>query len=469
MPQFAGSINRYPGRASLSWYGILIVVGFSLLYLVPGCAADPSNPISALDALYTSTSASCVTGLVVRSTANDFSLLGQAVILGLIQLGGIGIMTVTTFIVVQFDKRGSLRQRQVIAETLGADQKSDLRRILRDVITMTFSCEIIGFAILAIYNLLHYERFAELGMWASYGEAIWHAFFHSISAFCNAGFALNDSSLVPFADSWVVNLTIGLLIIIGGLGFPVVNDLRRTWRKPSGNRWNSLQLHSKIMLIGTGFLLVFGFVSFLCIEWQGVLTDNSTSERILKAMMHSISCRTAGFNTVDLPSMTNAMLFISLLLMMVGAGPCSTAGGFKVTTAAIIALRAWATFRGYTRVNFYRRTIPIANIERAVATAMLFIVVAMFALTTLLIIEQSNIGHRGSGGLFFDALFEVVSALGTVGLSTGLTSDLSDMSRVIMVLLMLLGRLGPITTFVALSHSERTEPVEYPNEEPLVG
>lgn len=469
MPQFVGSINRYPGRASLSWYGILILVGFAMLYLVPGCARDPANPISALDALFTSTSASCVTGLIVRSTAEDFSFLGQLVILGLIQLGGIGIMTVTTFIVMQFDRRGSARQRMVLVETLGADQKTDLRRILRNVLALTLTCELVGFAILAFYNLVNFNRFAEIGLWSTYLEAIWHALFHSVSAFCNAGFSLNDSSLVPFADSWVVNFTIGVLIIIGGLGFPVINDLRRSRHLPWSDRWNHLQLHTKIMLIGTAILLVIGFVSFLFLESQGTLEGNSVSERVLKASMHSITCRTAGFNTVDVANLTNATLFISLLLMAVGAGPCSTGGGFKVTTAAIIVMRAWATFQGFKRVNYFRRTIPARSVERAVATAMLFVVVAILALTTLLVIEQSKVGHQSSGGSFLELLFEVVSALGTVGLSTGLTTELTDLSRAVVVLLMLLGRLGPITTFVALSHGERDERVEYPNEDPMVG
>lgn len=469
MPQFAGSINRYPGRASLSWYGGLIVVGFALLYFLPASAADPSRPISVLDALFTSTSASCVTGLVVRSTVDDFSLVGQAVILGLIQLGGIGIMTVTTFIVVQFDKRGSLRQRKAIADTLGADSHGDLRRILASVMVMTLLCEAVGFVLLAGYNLVNFQRFASLGVWTTPGEAIWHALFHSVSAFCNAGFALHDASLTPFADSYLVNGVITALIIIGGLGFPVVLDLWRSRKRPASDRWSGLQLHSKIMLIGSAVLLLAGFVSFLVLEKNGVLAGAPIGERLVKAALHSASCRTAGFNTVEIGDLSNATLFVTVLLMMIGAGPCSAGGGFKVTTAAIIALRAWATFQGYTRVNLFRRTLPTASVERAVATAMLFVALAGIALTTLLVIEQEEFGLRTEQGLFLDLLFEVISALGTVGLSTGMTTQLSDASRLVVVLLMLLGRLGPITTFIALSHSERAEPVEYPNDEPLVG
>jgi trk system potassium uptake protein TrkH len=469
MPQFASSVNQYPGRASLAWYAMLIVTGTAALYLWPACAASPANPISFLDALFTSTSAACVTGLGVRSTVHDFSYAGQAVILGLIQLGGVGIMTVTTFIVVQFSRTGNLRQRKVIADTLGAGEGGDLRVILRNVLMMTFFFETAGFVILAAYNHINYDHFANLDVWQTHGEATWHALFHSVSAFCNAGFALHDRSLIPFADSFVVNATICVLIIVGGLGFPVVNDLWKSRKRPAPDRWGSLQLHTKIMLIGTGVLLVLGFASFLTLESDGVLKGDPILLRIFKAAFHSVTCRTAGFNTVEIGDLTNAMLFISILLMMIGGGPCSTAGGFKVSTAAIICLRAWSTFQGYARVNLYRRTISPRSIERAVATAMLFMAIAAIALTALLVIEQSSISHKAGQGKFIDTFFEVISALGTVGLSTGLTTELSSPSRVIIIVLMLMGRLGPITTFAALAHGERNERVEYPTAEPIVG
>lgn len=469
MPQFASSVNQYPGRASLTWYAILIITGTALLHFWPACSASQENPISFLDALFTATSAACVTGLGVRSTVHDFSYTGQAVILGLIQLGGIGIMTVTTFIVVQFSRGGNLRQRKVIADTLGAGEGGDLRVILRNVFVMTVFFESVGFIILAAFNQINYERYAEAGVWSSHGEATWHALFHSISAFCNAGFALHDKSLVPFAESFVVNSTICLLIVIGGLGFPVVNDLWKSRLRPAPDRWGSLQLHTKIMLIGTAVLLVLGFASFLTLESDGVLKGDPILLRIFKAAFHSVTCRTAGFNTVEVGDLSNATLFISILLMMIGGGPCSTAGGFKVSTAAIICLRAWATFQGYARVNLYRRTISPRSIERAVATAMLFMAIAAIALTALLVIEQSSISHNGGQGKFLDTFFEVISALGTVGLSTGLTTSLTSPSRIIIIVLMLMGRLGPITTFAALAHGERNERVEYPTAEPIVG
>jgi trk system potassium uptake protein TrkH len=468
MPQFASSVNQYPGRASLTWYAILIITGTALLHFWPACSASQENPISFLDALFTSTSAACVTGLGVRSTAHDFTYTGQAVIVGLIQLGGIGIMTVTTFIVVHFSRGGNLRQRKVIADTLGAGEGGDLRVIIRNVLAMTFFFEVIGFLVLAAHHHINYDHYAKLGVWSTHGDATWHAFFLSISAFCNAGFSLHDQNLVPFADSFIVNATVASLVILGGLGFPVINDLWRTRTKPAPDRWGSLQLHSKVMLIGTTVLLLLGFVSVWMLEAEGVLKGDPLLTQIYKSAFHSVTCRTAGFNTVDIAAMTDATLFVSILLMMVGGGPCSTAGGFKVSTAAIICLRAWSTFQGYSRVNIFRRTIPPRTVERAVATAMLFMAVAAIGLTVMLVIEQSG-AYKSGEGRFLATFFEVISALGTVGLTANLTTDLSSASRVVLVFLMLLGRLGPITAFAALAHGERKERIEYATEEPLIG
>jgi trk system potassium uptake protein TrkH len=223
------------------------------------------------------------------------------------------------------------------------------------------------------------------------------------------------------------------------------------------------------MLIGTVMLLAFGMGSFLVLEWRGTLSEVPYWKRPLVALFHSVTCRTAGFNTVDMARLTNATLFTSILLMMIGAGPGSTAGGFKVSTLGILALRAWASLRGREKINVFRRTIPRDAVIMAMVTAMLFAAVATIALTVLLAFEQSQQPHIESKGLFLDAAFEVISALGTVGLSTGLTGGLNNAGRVIIMLLMFIGRLGPITVFAALSRSEQREAVEFSNEEPLVG
>ncbi len=458
MPKFAGSLTKYPARVSFGWYLALIAAG-AIVLAQPFCYGSAEHPISPLDAAFTSTSACCVTGLVVRSTEHDFSPVGQIVILLLIQLGGVGIMTVTTFVMFQFGGRQNLRQRAVLSETLGAERGTDLKWILRSVIVVTIVFEGAGFLLLAVRNLFDQPPLA----------AAWHALFHSVSAFCNAGFSLHDDSLTRYQGDVLVNFTVGALIVIGGIGFPVILDLQRNWHGPWSERWGRLLLHSKVMLIGTAVLLLLGMVSFLALEWDGVLRDMPFWKRPVVAMFHSISCRTAGFNTVEMASLTNAMLFISILLMAIGAGPCSTAGGFKVSTIAVLVLRAWATFHGHTRVSIARRTLPRESFERATVTAMIFSVIAIVALTALLVIEQSATPHPQSQGLFLDAAFEVVSALGTVGLSTGMTPHLTAAGRVIVIVLMFMGRLGPISVFIALSRSERKDPVEFPAEEPMIG
>ncbi len=272
-----------------------------------------------------------------------------------------------------------------------------------------------------------------------------------------------------YQNDVVVNLTICGLIVVGGLGFPVVLDLLRCRHLPRGERWIHLALHSKIMLIGTALLILSGTLGFLVLEWDGVLDELPYWQRPLVAVFHSVTCRTAGFNTIDVTSLTNATLFMSILLMAIGAGPCSTGGGFKVSTVMVLVFQALSTFRGHRRLNLFRRTIPQALIDRATATAMLFTVVAAVALTTLLILEQSGAPHTDTSDLFLDALFEVVSALGTVGLSTGVTGQLTAAGKLVIMLLMFLGRLGPISVFLALSLSERNGNVIYPDEEPLIG
>jgi trk system potassium uptake protein len=456
--QFVGSVTKYPARISFGWYIAFVIVGAAILML-PVCHVDGRMPLSWLDALFTATSATCVTGLTVRSTAGDFSFFGQIVILILIQLGGIGIMTVTTFVTFVWGRHQGLRERAVVSETLGASTNTDLRWVLRNVIGMTFIIETAGFVVMAVRNSFQ-EPLA---------TAVWHALFHSVSAFCNAGFALFDDSLTQYQTDPVVNLTICGLIISGGLGFPVMFDLQRNWSGPWDERWRRLHLHSKLMLVGTAGLLVFGTFSLLILEWRTSLADMSLPQRLLVAFFQSVTTRTAGFNTVNIASLTNASLFLVILLMLIGAGPCSTGGGFKVSTFVALLARAHATLKGHGHTNLFRRTLANKAIHRAVVTVLIFTTVLIVGLTSLLVVEQSRLPHDESQGLFLDAAFETASALGTVGLSTGMTPRLSSPGRVIIILLMFIGRLGPISIFVAVSRSERSQPLELPEEEPLIG
>ncbi len=460
MPQVAGAVSRYPARASLTWF-LGLVIASAILLRLPICSADADRPISWLDALFTATSASCVTGLSVRSTPHDFSLAGQAVILLMIQIGGVGIMTLTTFVVFQLGARGSLRQRKVLEATLGATENADLRSILLSVLGLTAVCELGGFVLLLGYQLVTTER--------SFAEASWWSLFHSISAFCNAGFALQDNSLSDYRDDLFVNVVIMSLIMIGGIGYPVLFDLlRRRGCTSWSSYWERLQLHSKLTLIASLVLWLVPALLFLAAEWDDAFAELPIAYRPLAALFHSVSTRTAGFNTVDMATLSSASIFVTILLMFVGAGACSTAGGFKVSTASILVLRAWNTFRGRTRINAFRRTITHSAVERATATAMLFISLALIAMTLLLVIEELSLDQATARAKFRDVMFEVASALGTVGLSTGITASLTSAGKLLIIVLMFLGRLGPITVFAALSRSSENEPLEYSSEEPLV-
>jgi len=456
MAEFTGSLTSYSARWSFFTYLGAIACGTGLL-LLPAARAPGRPPLEPIDAFFTATSACCVTGLTVRSTAEDFSLFGQGVILVLIQLGGLGIMTITTLLLFQMGGEATVRQRAVIAETLGIKSSRGLRQLALMVLVVVLVAELIGFLLLSLAN------------WGSRDpiEVIWRAAFHSISAFCNAGFALADNSLVPYADNVPVNLIVCGLVVVGGIGFPVIFDIAsRLWRREP--LWERLHMHSKLMLLGTAVLLAFGAVSFWVIEWDGVLAGRSLGSRLLLGLFHSTTCRTAGFNTVDYGSLSSATLFLAILLMAVGAGPGSTGGGFKVSTFMTLLTRAGASFRGQIRANFAKRTIPERAVERATATALVFVAIAIAALVLLLVVENDGLAGKRPRW-FLDALFEVISALGTVGLSTGITPDLSGGGKTILIMLMLLGRLGPITVAVALSRQRPSYQPNYPEEEPLVG
>ncbi len=458
MTQFIGSIKQHPARVSVAWYAATITIG-AVLLMQPFSYTDERHPITALDAAFTATSATCVTGLAVRSTGHDFSWLGQVVILALMQVGGVGIMTVTTYITFQLGGRQGLRQRAIVAETLGAGENTNVRWVLGRVLRLTLLFEGVGALLLFLRFLFDYGP----------TTALWHAVFHSVAAFCNAGFGLHDDSLVRYQGDWLVNLTIMGLIIIGGIGYPVLIDVNRDWKKPWRDRWDTWLLHSKLILVGTSVLLCVGAVMFLLLEWDGVLQGMSIPKRLLVACFHSTTCRTAGFNTIDVGRLTSATLFLSILLMAVGTGPCSTGGGFKVSTLTVLILRVWSSFRGRRQINISRRTISEAAVDRAFAAATGFSAVAIILLTVLLVIEPAKGPYAVAAGDFMDKAFEVVSALGTVGLSTGITPYLSAGGKMVIILLMFIGRLGPISAFIALSRSERKQTIEYAQEEPLIG
>ena len=458
MPTLASNLVRYPARTSLYWYAGILLIG-TLILRAPICTGNPDAPISWLDALFTATSALCVTGLSIRSTPNDFSFVGQCVILALIQIGGIGIMTITTFILAQIGGRAGLRQQVIVSETLGASPNANLIKTIARIVLLALGIE-------CSCALCLLPRFATE---YSLGTSIWYSIFHAVSAFCNAGFALYDDSVVRYSGDWIVNLVLMIAIITGGIGFPVLTDV---WRWVSNRKvmsWNDLKLHTKLTLIGSAFLVFAGAIVLGFLEADGVLVDKSWSQRVLIPLFQSVSCRTAGFNTVDIAELSSSSLFVMILLMVVGAGACSTGGGMKVATVGMLLLHAVSRFQGRKQVEIFRRTIPESSIDRAMAAVMLFLTVGALALTLLLIVEQGDERFKDDSSSFLAASFEVASALGTVGLTTGLTPQLSVAGKLIIIGLMFLGRLGPITVFAALSVDSKPRCVQYLSEEPLVG
>lgn len=460
MPKIVGSLAKYPARVTFAWYVGMIALG-ALALAHPLCRDRGQAAISLVDAAFTATSAACVTGLTVRSTATDFNLLGQFVILLLIQVGGIGIMTVTSYLTLHLGRRESLGHRLVFAATLGAEFDTDLRWILRNVLAVTLATEGLGFLVLMVRNLFEFPL----------PIAVWNALFHSVSAFCNAGFALHDDNLMRYRDDVLVSLTISGLVIAGGIGFPVILDVRRNWakRRSWSWLWERLHLHTKITLIGTAALLVASSLCVLLLEWDDLLEPVIPWKRPVVALFHAVACRTAGFNTVDLPQLTNATLFVSILLMAIGAGACSTAGGFKVSTLSILVAHVWSLFRGRGRLTLFRRTVSREAVAKAQALMLLYLVVLIGGLTLLLFCEHARQSYSATKGAFMAAAFEVTSALGTVGLSLGVTPHLSALGKIIVIALMFIGRLGPITVFVALSRGEHCETLAYPDEEPIFG
>jgi len=451
-----GTLTSYPARVSFAAYVLTILIGGFLLTL-PVARQPDRPPVSLVDGLFTATSACCVTGLAVRSTPHDFSFFGQGVILVLIQVGGLGIMTIATLAAFQIGGQASLRQQAVVAETLGIKAGKNLRSVAIAVFLVVACAELIGFVLL---------------VWATWGrgspgEVLWWSAFHSVSAFCNAGFSLADDSLVGFVANVPVNAVIASLIVVGGIGFPVILDIASRGRQ-GHNVWQRLSVHSKLMLVGTALLVAVGAISFWVFERDGVLADEPLATRILAGLFHSVTCRTAGFNTVDYALLANPTLFIAIILMAIGAGPASTGGGFKVSTFMTLLVSSWASFRGLPRANFCRRTISSSAIRRATATTLLFGAVAMVALVALLSVESGGDAAERPRW-FLEALFECTSALGTVGLSTGITPVLTDAGKIVLMGLMFLGRLGPLTAAVALSRQRTPYQPEYLEEEPLVG
>ncbi len=446
-PRRGKSPLRHPAQYIVVAFVAASVVG-GVLLSIPAASHDPGRP-PALTALFTATSAVCVTGLIVVDTAGHWTTLGECIILALIQLGGLGIMTLSSLIVVVVSRRLGLRQRLIAAAETGSINLGDVRRLLFGIVRLSFAVE-------AVVALVLWVRF-----WTAHGESVgraaYLAVFHAVSAFNNAGFSLFSDSLVGFNRDPFLLVLLAVTIVVGGLGYPVWVQVALNPRLPP--RWN---LHTKLTVATTAFLIGAGWVLFAWFEWTNpnTLGPMSAPDSLVNALFHSVTPRTAGFNSIDVAGMREPARLLTEVLMFIGGGSASTAGGIKVTTFALLGWVMWAEVRGEPDVVVFERRIPNESQRQAVTVALLAIGVVVGA--TMALLATTNLPR-------IDLLFEAVSALGTVGLSAGATPLLSSASQVVVIALMILGRVGPPTLFAALVLRERERLYRHPDERPIVG
>lgn len=427
----------------------LIILGGAALLMLPAASRNGSwTPF--LNALFTAASATCVTGLVVADTWRYWSLFGQLVILALIQIGGLGFITIGAYISVILKKKIGLKGRTAIHESISTIEIAGVVRLVRKIIRGTFLFEMAGAMLLAL-------RFIpEFGL----VRGSYFGIFHSISAFCNAGFDLMGireeySSLVAYEGDVIVNLTVMGLIIVGGAGFMVWDDFLR-------NRFHfkKYMLHSKILLTATGILIAGGTVLFLLFENNGLFAGMTIREKALGAMFAAVTPRTAGFNTIDLGGLSNASKILTMILMFIGGGSGSTAGGIKVTSAVVMVLSAAAMIRRTPGVNIYGRRLDEDAVRRASAIMMCNLGLILLASMIIFAVQPLD---------FSDVFMETFSAMGTVGLSTGITRSLLPVSRIAIIILMYCGRLGSLTFALVFAQRKAAAPVQQPVEKIVVG
>jgi potassium uptake TrkH family protein len=420
----------------------------TMLLLLPQATAS-GRKTSFLDALFTATSAVCVTGLSVVDTATHWTGFGKGTILFLIQIGGLGIVTVVSIGILLVADRIGLSHTRILAADLRTDSYSSVGKLVRNLVLTTLAFEAVFAAILTVRFFFAHDY--------ALSTAAMHGVFHSISAWNNAGFALYTDSLMGFATDWFLSIAVCLAVIIGGIGFPVLRTLaihRLNWR-----RW---PLHSKLMLSTTAALLVSGTLFFLAFEWSNSRTLGALPEsaRLHSAFFHSVQTRTAGFNSVDMAGLNEESLLVSTFLMFIGGGSASTAGGIKVTTFALLAFVIWAEIRGNRDVNMFGRRIS-EEVQRQALTVAL-VGVGVLATSTLALMAAGDSSLTA-------AAFEAVSALSTVGLSTGVTAEEGSLTRIILVILMFIGRLGPVVLAAAIVLRSRSNMFRLPSERPLIG
>ena len=429
------------------------IILFSFLAILLPSAVLLTLPIfsvsglSFMDALFTATSAISVTGLGVVDTGSHFTISGKVLLMFLMQIGGLGQMTLSAVLLYVFGLRLSLRQQALAKEALGQEKKVNLRKLIKSIICFALVAELIGMIILS------FRWVPDLGV----ANGLFYAAFHSISAFNNAGFSLFSDSLMGYVGDPLVILTLSCLFIGGGLGFTVIVDLVKNGSKG----FHRLQLHTKIMLIATPTLLLVGTLFFYVLEYNNpnTLASLSVGEQWLAAFFQSASARTAGFNSVDLTQFTQPALFIMIILMLIGAGSTSTGGGLKVSTITVAAMATWTFLRQKKHVVMFKRTVGWPIVTKSLAIIVVSGSLLSIAMFSLMLTENAG---------FDKVMFEVISAFATVGLTAGLTADLSEKGKFIMIIVMIIGRIGPLTLAYMVARPQKSC-VKYPEENVLIG
>ena len=443
----SGGNFEQPTRALLVSFMVLIIGGATVL-MFPGM--HKSN-ISLTDAVFTATSAVCVTGLSVCDTAKDFTVIGQMAILGLIQLGGLGIMIYGAMFAVLLGSRLSIQQSVALRDILNEDGHGNISSKIKFICLSTFIIEFVGMLFLLTVPDESYSGF----------QRIFWGVFHSISAFCNAGFSLQSDSLCQYRGHWQTYFVFCPLIIIGGLGFPVLADLRGIKNFYTGKRFR-LTLHSKLVLTTTLILLVSGTVMLMVCSTENVSKSGENSS-FLDNVFNSVTARTAGFNTVDIGKLCPAYKLVMIGLMCIGGSPASTAGGIKTVAIAIMFLTIISTIRSHNTVDVYRRQLSMAMVRRSLVLVAIYCLLLWLVTFGLIFTENSPEANA------LDMAFEAASAIGTVGLTCGITPELSVPGKWLIIFSMLIGRLGPLSLLTAITINARKARFEYPNEPVIIG
>ncbi len=446
--------NRRPGLIPITGFLLLILIGTVLLSL-PVSAAH--GRLSWIDALFTATSASCVTGLITVDTASGLSHVGQWIVLAQIQVGGLGIMILSTLFLLMAGRRLGRGGRMVIQDTFTHSGEWSPTDVVRQVLAYTLAIEGLG-AVLLFFRFL-----PALGP----GEAARQGLFHAVSAFCNAGFSLFSDSLAGYRTDWALNGIVCFLIITGGIGFLVMAEIRAhfPWNR---RRWARLSLHSRLAISASVLLVFIGTATLAGFEWHNTLAEMTRPQKLLAAFFQSVTARTAGFNTIPIEAMANESLFLVLIMMVIGACPGSCGGGIKTTTLATLLCLGGSKLRGWQKPQIFNRTVSEASVSRALSLTIVSITVITVATFFLLISELKDISYLQSRGRFLELLFEAVSAFGTVGLSTGITPALSPVGKIIITATMFIGRIGPLVIIMALSRTREAK-YYYAEETIMVG